>query len=206
MLPFLGALTTSSGPSESIFLFEFLHGNDLITHIESLPDRRLAIADAKCIFRQMVAVVAQCHERGVAHRDLKLENFVVSPSEAGPVVTLCDFDQAVLFDSSTRLREQCGTLPYCSPAIVSSVPYHRTFPASMLLRRTLIGIAVAFFLLAAVEDAWALGIWYVVISVSLSLVALSFFRSGGPALRWAFRFQERIDLLLPRSRFYLQSS
>lgn len=39
----------------------------------------------------MLMAVEHIHEKGVIHRDIKLENFLISYENAGYVVKLCDF-------------------------------------------------------------------------------------------------------------------
>lgn len=71
-------------------------------------------AKIKNAAKQMLQAVAELHQKGIAHRDIKLDNFLV-PKE-GPI-KLCDFGFAIQkeFDDKT-----CGTPAYTAPEIRES--------------------------------------------------------------------------------------
>lgn len=48
----------------------------------------------------MLLALQHCHARGVAHRDVKLENMLLTESEP-PHARLCDFGFATAVDAST---------------------------------------------------------------------------------------------------------
>ena len=66
----------------------------------------------------MVSALAYCHERHVAHRDVKLENFMLDDRKN---VKLIDFGFSCCSDK--HLKIFCGTPSYMSPEIVSKKDY-----------------------------------------------------------------------------------
>lgn len=58
-----------------VFLvMELCAGGSLYDLLQRRADRRLTEPEARGCFRPLAAAVAHCHERGVCHRDLRLEN------------------------------------------------------------------------------------------------------------------------------------
>lgn len=84
----------------------------------------------KPIVRQIIAAVKHIHDRGIAHRDLKLENFV--RDESGHV-TLIDF--GVACETNNHRSEIVGTQATMAPELILK---HRQYSAPTL-------------------DVWALG-------------------------------------------------
>jgi len=64
----------------------------------------------KDVFCQVLQAVAYCHSRGVYHRDIKSENFIICDDG---VVKLTDFGLATTHQSSIDF--DCGSKPYMSP-------------------------------------------------------------------------------------------
>ncbi|CAI7797567.1 unnamed protein product [Closterium sp. NIES-53] len=64
--------------SKSLYLImELCAGGDLLRRVEErgrIPER-----EARSVFRDMAMAVRQCHDRGVMHRDIKLENVLLCP-------------------------------------------------------------------------------------------------------------------------------
>jgi serine/threonine protein kinase len=77
-----------------------------------------------CIFKQIVSGVDYCHSLGLAHRDLKLDNCVVTP---GGCVKLIDFGAAVVFkyldQKPVRASGIVGSDPYLAPEVLSADDY-----------------------------------------------------------------------------------
>ncbi len=86
--------------------------------------RRLSIADAVQVARQVCDAVAHAHARGVVHRDLKPSNFFVARNEIGEeTVKLIDLGVAAVAEEQlqytdrklTQAHEVLGTPEYMAP-------------------------------------------------------------------------------------------
>lgn len=78
-----------------------------------------------CVFRQICDGVEYLHELGLAHRDLKLDNCVMTTDN---VVKLIDFGTATVFHypgkpSHTPATGVVGSDPYLAPEVLSSDSY-----------------------------------------------------------------------------------
>ena len=77
-----------------------------------------------CVFRQIVDGVDYLHGMGLAHRDLKLDNCVMTQ---GNVVKLIDFGTATVFHypgkSLTKATGIVGSDPYLAPEVLSAESY-----------------------------------------------------------------------------------
>ena len=83
-------------------MFEYVERN-LLQVLESRPGG-LHPAKVRLFTWQLVKAIAACHERGVAHRDVKPENILVSRD--GETLKLCDFGFARVLPSR-RASSEC---------------------------------------------------------------------------------------------------
>ena len=87
---------------------------------------------SKDIFSQITRAVQYCHSKGIVHRDLKLENILVTQVTPYYVVKLADFGLANKFKKKVQrdcnddelLNTFCGSLLYASPEVVQGKPYY----------------------------------------------------------------------------------
>ncbi|KAF7295009.1 Protein kinase domain-containing protein [Mycena indigotica] len=77
-----------------------------------------------CVFRQVCDGVAYLHEMGLAHRDLKLDNCVMTTDN---VVKIIDFGTATVFHYPGRTLTMAtgivGSDPYLAPEVLNGQPY-----------------------------------------------------------------------------------
>lgn len=101
-------------------LFDLIHANGAITEIQ-----------AKIWIKQMALALQYLHTIGIAHRDLKCENILITSNYN---VKLSDFGfaRSVLDDNAENAWSEtfCGSLSYAAPEILKGNPY-RPIPADM---------------------------------------------------------------------------
>lgn len=102
------------------FVCEYAPKGDLLEHIRE--NGRLKGKDAKRICSQLIAALAYCHQQGVVHRDLKLEN-VLLDVHGNAKLADWGFGRFFSVDSSSRIKEWCGSPPYAAPEIFLGRPY-----------------------------------------------------------------------------------
>ena len=73
----------------------------------------------------MAQALQYCHSNGIMHRDIKLENILVSVDDDGKIydVKLADFGKAIKFSVddagiSQKFRHICGTTGYLAPEML----------------------------------------------------------------------------------------
>jgi serine/threonine protein kinase len=89
---------------------------------------RLTVENARQLAAQMTQAVAHCHERGVAHCDLKPENVVVSKN--GTHAMLVDFGFAVETACSTCQIVR-GTMPFIAPEVMVQRGFYTPAPVDI---------------------------------------------------------------------------
>ena len=93
---------------------------------EYLADKgKLAGPTARYIFAQLLTAVQGIHSQGILHRDLKLENILITEiTTAGPTVVICDFGLATIVPSwDVKFEAWVGSPEYASPELINKVPY-----------------------------------------------------------------------------------
>ncbi|KAH9892438.1 kinase-like domain-containing protein [Cubamyces lactineus] len=109
---------------DNIYLvLELVPGGDLVRHLlqRGRQGRRLTESQAKHITYQICDALAYVHAQGIAHRDLKLENVLLTNDDP-PVVKVADFGLAKVIDTLTVLHTVCGTPDYLAPEVVLQGP------------------------------------------------------------------------------------
>ncbi|CAM9352916.1 unnamed protein product [Hapterophycus canaliculatus] len=79
---------------------------------------KLAEDHAAHIILQVVSAVRYCHDRGIAHRDLKMENSLYEDSSLVPIVKVIDFGLCAEMKDGVTSRAFVGTILYTAPEIL----------------------------------------------------------------------------------------
>ena len=109
--------------SDTYFIvLDYMQGKDLFDYIQkrgfSLPEQRV-----QDLTYQIAMGVKYLHEFGIVHRDLKLENIMMSDSSDGAVPQIVDFGLAKIIGPSNTASEPFGTLGYVAPEVLRKQPY-----------------------------------------------------------------------------------
>ncbi|XP_029989219.1 NUAK family SNF1-like kinase 2 [Sphaeramia orbicularis] len=101
-----------------VIVMEYASRGDLYDYI--CDKRNISEREARHFFRQIVSAVHYCHQNGIVHRDLKLENILLDGSGN---VKIADFGLSNLYHGDEYLQTFCGSPLYASPEIVNGRPY-----------------------------------------------------------------------------------
>ncbi|CAJ1050953.1 NUAK family SNF1-like kinase 2 [Xyrichtys novacula] len=102
-----------------VIVMEYASRGDLYDYI--CDKRNISEREARHFFRQIVSAVHYCHQNGIVHRDLKLENILL---DGNGNVKIADFGLSNLYHGDEFLQTFCGSPLYASPEIVNGRPYH----------------------------------------------------------------------------------
>ncbi|KAJ7319025.1 Pkinase-domain-containing protein [Mycena albidolilacea] len=97
---------------------ELCSGGELFDYL--VEKGRIAEDEAKIIFGQLCLAVGYLHEKGIVHRDLKLENVLLDERCR---VKLGDFGFTREFDKGSLMETFCGTTGYASPEMLQGRKY-----------------------------------------------------------------------------------
>lgn len=70
----------------------------------------------------MIAV-KYLHEYGIVHRDLKLENIMMTDTTDSACPKIADFGLAKMLAPNQKANEAFGTIGYCAPEVLSKKAY-----------------------------------------------------------------------------------
>ncbi|KAK4544772.1 hypothetical protein LTR36_004021 [Oleoguttula mirabilis] len=107
-------------------VMEFCDQGDLVDIIKT---RNFSREDRDCMFKQLLRGVDYLHSRGVAHRDLKAENLLLTKEGC---LKIADFGTSDVFSGKHPGLQHCrrpsiikpgAEIRYCKPGLVGSRPY-----------------------------------------------------------------------------------
>ena len=96
-------------------LMEYLQGVELNEFFNSLRIQKEE-AYLRYIFYRLVYTLNKLHEAGIAHRDVKLENIMITTSHE---VKLIDLGYMTKHQSNQLLKSRVGTETYMAPEIIA---------------------------------------------------------------------------------------
>lgn len=103
-------------------VLDYMAGGDLYDYLNKrgfrLPENR-----AKEIARQLVQGTKYLHRMGVIHRDLKLENVLMTDNTDKSVPVIVDFGLSKILGPSDGACEPYGTVGYVAPEVHRKEPY-----------------------------------------------------------------------------------
>mmetsp|Transcript_31339 Transcript_31339/g.54395 ORF Transcript_31339/g.54395 Transcript_31339/m.54395 type:complete len:529 (-) Transcript_31339:259-1845(-) len=106
---------------DKIYLvLEYIEGGDLFAKIiaaEKFSERYSAV-----LARKMLVALAYMHERNIIHRDLKLENIMMTSMEEESDIKIADFGFSAEM-TTDNMAVFCGSPGYVAPEILNKQPY-----------------------------------------------------------------------------------
>jgi serine/threonine protein kinase len=103
------------------FVMEYASGGDLLQLMKKKS--RLSEKTARGIFVQLVRGLQFIHSKKILHRDIKLDNILLTDSEGDIKAKICDFGVSRLMNDGDVVNEQCGTPAYIAPEIIRKKGY-----------------------------------------------------------------------------------
>lgn len=124
-----------STPSHHCLVLEHVGGGELFDLIDNAESHaRISESLLRRMFGELCKAVGWMHGVGLVHRDIKLENILLTshpfndehgvPQSPQPLIKLSDFGLSRFIDpSSPLLTTRCGSESYAAPELVTGRPY-----------------------------------------------------------------------------------
>lgn len=104
---------------QAVLVMEYCTQGDLFSYLEQQPNRRVSESQALHFFRQILLGVQFLHQNDIAHRDLSLENVLLS--DTSNELKICDFGLSTSVDKPCSGR--VGKFNYMAPEVVLGDKY-----------------------------------------------------------------------------------
>ena len=124
-------------------IMEHCSGGDLFSFIKS---RNFMLKEEKVvvIMYKLCKAVYYLHSYGIAHRDIKLENVLLTTESEDADVRLLDFGLSKIVGPNQKCTEPYSTLTYCALEIILDKPYLKTVDSWSLGVMTYLMLSVPF--------------------------------------------------------------
>jgi len=99
-------------------LFEYVNGGQMLDYI--ISHGRLKEKQARKFGRQIASALDYCHRNSIVHRDLKIENILISKTGD---IKIIDFGLSNLFSPRAHLKTFCGSLYFAAPELLQARQY-----------------------------------------------------------------------------------
>ncbi|KAF9050634.1 Pkinase-domain-containing protein [Hymenopellis radicata] len=99
-------------------VFEYVNGGQMLDYI--ISHGRLRERVARKFARQIGSALDYCHRNNVVHRDLKIENILISQTGN---IKIIDFGLSNLYDPIAHLSTFCGSLYFAAPELLNAKVY-----------------------------------------------------------------------------------
>jgi calcium-dependent protein kinase len=105
-------------------VMEYCEGGDLFSRINQLG--KLSPDEAAKVMFQLLSCLSYCHARKIIHRDLKLENILLTSKGDSYDVKVADFGSSVVLLKNRKLIKGVGSAYYIAPEIIAKPDAYST--------------------------------------------------------------------------------
>ncbi|KDN48463.1 Pkinase-domain-containing protein [Tilletiaria anomala UBC 951] len=105
-------------PNHYYMVFEYVNGGQMLDYI--ISHGRLRERAARKFARQIASALEYCHRNSVIHRDLKIENILISKTGN---IKIIDFGLSNLYSPHSHLSTFCGSLYFAAPELLNAKVY-----------------------------------------------------------------------------------
>ena len=106
-------------------VLEYMEGKDLFDYLKK-RNFEIGEARAKKIALEMALALQYLHSYGIVHRDIKLENVMMSNDTNSASSKLVDFGLSKIIGPTEKANEPFGTMGYVAPEVLKKDPYSFT--------------------------------------------------------------------------------
>ncbi|KAI8374308.1 kinase-like domain-containing protein [Radiomyces spectabilis] len=107
----------TEGDQYYMFL-EYVDGGQLLDYI--ISHGKLREKQARKFARQIVSALDYCHRNSIVHRDLKIENILITQDEE---IKIIDFGLSNIYSPNRLLNTFCGSLYFAAPELLQAKHY-----------------------------------------------------------------------------------
>ncbi|KAJ1923613.1 Serine/threonine-protein kinase [Tieghemiomyces parasiticus] len=105
-------------PHHYYVVLEYVSGGQMLDYI--ISHGRLKEKHARRFARQIASALDYCHRNSIVHRDLKIENILISSTAT---IKIIDFGLSNLYSPRCHLSTFCGSLYFAAPELLSARAY-----------------------------------------------------------------------------------
>jgi len=108
--------------ASSYIVLELLQGGDLFQYLKA-RSFKLTEHRVRQLAKQLAEGIAYLHSLGIVHRDIKLENIMMTDTTEESSPKIIDFGLSKMIGPNEKSKDPFGTLGYVAPEILLRKPY-----------------------------------------------------------------------------------
>ncbi|KAJ6247818.1 protein kinase [Anaeramoeba flamelloides] len=99
-------------------VMEYIRGGELFDYV--IKEKKVQESIARKFFAQIVSGISYCHSKNIVHRDLKLENLLLTNDQQ---IKIIDFGLSNFSKRDELLNTFCGSASYAAPEVIQGMDY-----------------------------------------------------------------------------------